>query len=289
MAFLLLRRIATPFQYFYKLMTIFRSYMLVLILLLQSLEVLAADSLNVIRIVPVKARMIAMDELGNTYVVRADNVLIRYDNKGDSTGFYRGVLNGDIGAIDATNPLRILLYYPAYSKVVMLDRMLSEKAVVDLRRQNILSATAVATSSDGKLWVYDPFNAKLMKLDESGEVMRSSIDLRQQVGFVPTPNFLLERDRRIYVSDLAKGILVFDQFANYITILPLKSIERFQAFDQQLVYRLGNVLHSYDLKIFADKELNLPVTESPVKDACIGPNTLSVLYEDHMAIYESPL
>jgi hypothetical protein len=249
----------------------------------------AADSVRIIRSIPIEARMIAMDELGNTYAVRNDNVLIRYDKQGDSTGFYRGVLNGDITAVDVTNPLRILLYYAAYTKVVLLDRMLSELSVIDLRRQQILTSTAVATSSDGKLWVYDPFNARLIKMDEAGEIIRTSNDLRQQIDFVPTPVFMLERDRRVYVSDLSRGVIVFDQFANYISTLPLMPVERLQAFDQQLVYRIGNVLHSYDMKSFSAREFPLPKAADHILDATLGPNTLSVLYQHKLVIYPWPL
>lgn len=267
--------------------TLFK-YLVIVVASLSVQTAFAADSVKIIRNIPVNARLVTMDELGNTYIVRNDNVLIRYDNKGDSTGFYRGVLNGDITAIDATNPLRVLLYYAAYSKAMLLDRMLSEKSEIDLRKQNILSATAVATSSDGRLWVYDPFNARLIKLDESGEIVRNSNDLRQQIGFVPVPVFMLERDRKVYVTDLSKGILIFDQFANYISTLPLLPVEKLQAFDQQLVYRTGNVLHSYDLKTFGEKEFRLPGSEA-ILDAALGQNTLSVLYEHHLVIYPWPL
>ncbi|MEP6930271.1 MAG: hypothetical protein ABI850_09670, partial [Flavobacterium sp.] len=60
------------------------------------------------------------DELGNIYAIYTDNTLVRYNEKGDSTGFYRSALNGDIGSVDVTNPLRILLYYPSFNKVVLV-------------------------------------------------------------------------------------------------------------------------------------------------------------------------
>lgn len=264
-------------------------YLLSGILFLLTAPVSASDTVQIIRSIPIDARLIAMDELENTYAVRNDNMLIRYDNRGDSTGFYRGVLNGDITIADVTNPLRILLYYAGYSKAMLLDRMLSEKSEIDLRKQNILSATAVATSSDGRLWVYDPFNARLIKLDETGEIVRNSNDLRQQTGFVPMPVFMLERDRRVYVADQSHGILIFDQFANYISALPIMSVERLQAFDQQLVYRIGDVLHSYDMKTFSEREFPLPGPQEGIIDAVLGVNTLSVLYRHKLVIYPWPL
>lgn len=248
----------------------------------------ALSPLREIRSFLTDARLVTMDELGNTYIVRNDNVLIRYNNFGDSTGFYRSALNGDIGMVDATSPLRILLYYPAFSKIILLDRMLAMKAEIDLRRRQILSATAVALASDGNLWVYDPFNAKLLKLNEAGEIVRSSNDLRQEINFVPNPKFMLERNRRVYVSDTAQGILVFDQFSSFINTLPIKGVSRLQAYDEQLIYLRGSTLHSYDMKRFGAQEYALPNPEDSIVDAAIGPGTLSVLYQKKLAIYEWP-
>ncbi len=263
---------------------------LILFLLVMAgvVKISAQGSLIAIKNVSLDARLVTMDELGNTYVVRNDNVLIRYNNFGDSTGFYRSALNGDIGMVDATNPLRILLYYPAFSKIILLDRMLTLKAEIDLRRRQILSTTAVALASDGNLWVYDPFNAKLIKLNEAGDIVRASNDLRQEISFVPNPTFMLDRDRRVYVSDTAQGVLVFDQFASYINTLPLKGISRLQAYDQQLVYLRGSTLHSYDMKRIGAQEYSLPHPEDSIVDAAIGPNTLSVLYKKMLVIYHWP-
>ncbi len=67
------------------------------------------DSLDIIREIPMKARLMTVDELGNVYVVRDNNALVRFNEKGDSSAFYRSVQNGDIGAVDASNPLRVVV------------------------------------------------------------------------------------------------------------------------------------------------------------------------------------
>ena len=132
--------------------------------------------------------------------------------------------------------------------MVLLDRMLTEISEIDLHALNIVSPTAVAIASDGNFWVYDPFNAKLLKLDETGKEISSSNDLRQQLPFVPDPVFMLERDRRVYLCDTAKGILILDQFASYINTIPVLHVSQLQSFDQQLVFRKNDTLHSYNLK-----------------------------------------
>jgi hypothetical protein len=259
-----------------------------LLLTIAALEANAADSLLLVASRPMSARLTTSDDLGNIYTIHIDNILARYNDKGDSTGFYRSTLNGEISFVDATNPLRILLYYPSFNKVALLDRQMALKGEIDLRKHNIYSATAVATASDGNLWVYDPLSARLLKLDETGTEMSAGIDLRQQLTFVPKASFLIERDRRVYLCDTAQGILVFDQFATYITTLPFKGVSKLQAFDQQLVFAIGSMLHSYDMQTAAEKTIQLPVGNEQMIDVSLSQRLLAILYESRLALYAWP-
>jgi hypothetical protein len=257
------------------------------LLLFPVLSVSATDSLLLIAARPISARLITTDEMGNIYAVHTDNILARYNDKGDSTGFYRSTLNGDVGFVDATNPLRLLLYYPSFNKVVLLDRQLALKGEIDLRKHGIFSSTAIATASDGNLWVYDPLSARLLKLDETGNEISSGIDLRQQLSFVPKARFLIERDRRVYLCDTSQGILVFDQFATYITTLPFKGVNKMQAFDQQLVFAIGDILHSYNMQTAAEQTITLPRMGNLI-DVSLSQRLLVVLYEARLSLYSWP-
>jgi hypothetical protein len=266
-----------------------RVRLLLLLCILPCFRVIAADTLRTLATRPISARSITTDELGNIYAIHTDNTLGRYNERGDSTGFYRSALNGNLSFVDATNPLRLLLYYRSFNKIQLLDRQLALKSEVDLRNLRIYSPTAVATASDGNLWVYDPVNARILKLDESGGQVSESIDLRQQLSFVPKAAYLIERDRRLYLSDTARGILVFDQFATYITTLPFRNVGTFQAFDQQLVFARGDTLHSYDMQHFSEKLMPLPGQSEGIVDVCLNQRRLAILYLGRMAFYEWPL
>ncbi len=70
---------------------------------------------------------------------------------------------GKIYSIDASNPLKILVYFRDFATIVVLDRLLTVRNTIDLRKQNIYQAQAVATSYDGNIWVYDELESKLKK------------------------------------------------------------------------------------------------------------------------------
>lgn len=240
----------------------------------------AADSLHVLRTMPAQARLMTVDELGNVYLVRQDNSLVRYTATGDSTASFRSVTNGDIGAVDATNPLRVIVYYPSFSKVAVLDRMLALKNEINLSTIGILKPTVVATSADGNLWVYDLFNARLRKIDDQMEELAQNNDLRQQIATVPNPSFLVERERKVYMCDTAQGIFTFDQYGNYINTLAITGVRYLQVYGTQLVYRSGDTLNAFDLQTVRSAAVPLPQRETKLLSAALVRNTLYILYED---------
>ena len=212
-------------------------------------------------IIPARARFIQTDELGNVYIIRSDNTLTRYTEHGDSSAFYRSLNNGDIGAVDATNPLEVLVYFPKYSRIVVLDRMMTPKSEINLQRLNLFSPPAIAKSADGSIWVYDPFNARLRKVTETTTELsqdNQSNDLRQQAGFVPQVVYMQERDRRLYVCDTANGILIFDRYANYLNVLPITGIRELQISGPQIIFQRGDSLISYHTLNFSERAIPLP-------------------------------
>jgi hypothetical protein len=245
----------------------------------------AIDSLYVLREVPIKARLMTIDELGNVYVVRENNSLVRLNEFGDSTGFYRSIQNGDIGAIDATNPLSVVVYYPAYSKIVLLDRMLAQKNELDLRRLNILTSSVVASSADGNLWVYEPFNARLHKIDEQLNELGQTNDLRQEIQTVPSPSFMVERDRKVFMADTARGIFTFDRYGNYINTLSIFGVKYLQVFGSQLLYRHQDTLFSWDMSKVNLNTIVIPEGNRGVINATLIRSTLYVLYSDRLVLY----
>jgi hypothetical protein len=228
-----------------------------------------------------------VDELGNIYVVRNDNTLLRYNENGDSTGFYRSVLNGEISFVDATNPLRVLVYYPGYFKIVLLDRMLSQKNELDLRKINIANATAIASSADGNIWVYDRFNARLKKIDDQLNEIKQSNDLRQEIQTVPSPLFMTERNWKVYLSDAVKGIFVFDRYANYLNALPIPNAGQLQILGSKILYRKGDSLFSWDMDKIKETVIKIPQYDnSSILGAAVVRSRMYVLYNDALNIYD---
>jgi len=238
--------------------------------------------------VPAQGRLLSADELGNLYLVTRDNNLVRYGPLGDSNAFFRSIVSGEIGALDVTNPLRILVYYPAQARITVLDRMLAPKQEIDLRRLGITVPTAVATSADGAFWVYDPLRARLMKFAEDGRILQEGNDLRQELRVAPRAAFMMERNRLLYLSDTSKGVFLFDRFGTPVEQLPYTGLTYFQVEGSNTVfiYRSRDTVRAYSFNTMQDVSLIIPDTGEPILAHAVTQAGVWILRASGLTRYE---
>ena len=121
-----------------------------------------------------------VDNLDNVYVITSTDQLKKYNANGDSEAVFNNVRKfGKVSTIDVSNPLKVLLYYKDFTTIVILDRLLSIRNIIDLRKQNIFQVNAIGQSYDNNIWVYDEGNSKLKKIDDQGKTLLETTDFRQ--------------------------------------------------------------------------------------------------------------
>lgn len=230
------------------------------------------------------ARAMSTDEIGNIYVVYEDNSLVQYNERGDSLTNFRNIQNGILGHIDTRNPLKLLLFYPDFSKIIILDRMLSLKNEIDLRQLNIFRVGAAGLAMDGNIWVYDLNNVQLLKIDDNLNIVNKSDDLRSAIQSFPDPISLEESERKVYLLDATKGIYVFDQFANFLNNIELFHVKQLQVYNSLLVYVSGDSLLNYNPITAASQSLPLLKTDDFIS-ARIDRGKLYLLSKNKLRIY----
>lgn len=196
----------------------------------------ATLNISLIKKLDAKVKDFTTDNLGNIYLLTETNQIKKVNEKGDSIAVYNDVRRyGKIYSIDATNPLKVLVYYKDFSTIIILDRLLNVRATVDLRQQNILQARAITTSYDNNIWVFDELDSKLKKIDETGKVLLESTDFRQVFDSVPTPYSLYDRDGQVYLYDPRKGLLVFDYYGGRKNNFQLLHLTDLQVIDKNTI------------------------------------------------------
>lgn len=176
------------------------------------------------------------DNLGNIYLLTATNQLKKVNEKGDSMAVYNDVRRyGKINSVDAANPLKVLVYYKDFSTVVVLDRLLNVRAAIDLRKQNIFQVTAITSSYDNNIWLYDELDSKLKKIDDNGNLLLESTDFRQIFDSVPSPSVMYDRDGLLYLYDARKGLMVFDYYGGKKNNYQLLHLSDLQVVDRNTI------------------------------------------------------
>lgn len=230
------------------------------------------------------AQFLSSDEFGNAYIVTGDQTLWKYQPDKDSTLSFNRISFGELKSLDASNPLRLLLFYQKFSKIVVLDNMLSPKREIELKKMNLWNVAAMGHSADGNIWVYDESEAKLFKINDLQQKVIQSNDLRQESNTVPSPQSLVEKEGIVYLCDSLNGIYTFDRQGRFLNLLPLRGIQKLQVIDDQIIFFKEGQLFVYQKKTFQLNRIQLPEV-SDVLDVRVERERLFLLFSDRLDIF----
>jgi len=200
-----------------------------------------------------------VDVLDNLYLITPGNQLKKLDSKGDSVAVFNDVKKyGNPSLIDVSNPLKILVYYQNFSTVVIIDRLLTLRNTINLRKENIFSVKVLATSYDNNIWIFDEQDMKLKKVSEEGKVIQESTDWRLIMDSVPSPTRLIDQENYVYAYDENKGFFIFDYYGALKNNLPFLHWKNISVSGNKLAGFVNNTLYSYELKSLLLKSFTLP-------------------------------
>jgi len=211
------------------------------------------------QLIPGDYQQVKIDVLGNIYLITSGSQLKKLNPYGDSLSVFNDVKKyGNPTYLDVSNPLKLLLYYQNYSTVVILDRLLTRRNAINFRKQNIFTVNAIATSYDNQIWIFDEQDFKLKKIDEEGNVLMESTDMRQLTGDAPSPQQIIDSDGLVFLYDSKKGFYIFDYYGALKTSIPFLHWEDIAIGRNVITGFSENHLHTYALKSLSLKNYPLP-------------------------------
>jgi hypothetical protein len=226
------------------------------------------------------------DNLGNLYLLGRDNQLKKLNVKGDSMGVFNDVRRyGKLSIINATNPLRTLLYYRDFRTIVVLDRLMNPVNVIDLRKQNMFQVKTVAPAYDNKVWIFDEQESKLKKVDEEGKVVVETPDLRLVLQDAPIPTRLFDQSGFVYAYDPERGMYIFDYYGAMKNKLTLLHWEDVQVIGTDIIGRKDGKVLQYTPGTLEIRETVIPAKFQQYKDIFITPQGIYVLEETGVKLY----
>lgn len=227
-----------------------------------------------------------VDNLDNIYLLSSTNQVKKLNANGDSVAVFNDVKKfGKASLIDVSNPLKVLVYYRDFATVVVLDRLLNVRNIIDLRKQDILQARAIGQSYDNKIWLYDEVENKLKKIDEDGKKMLETPDFRQLFDQAPMPQKIFDQDQYVYLYDSSQAVFVFDYYGALKNKIQIHGWQNFKVAGKYVYGSRDNKLFRYSIQTFRTEEWNLPDELYKTESFNFSSSRLYALKKDSLEIY----
>ncbi len=225
------------------------------------------------------------DHIGRLYLAKGYELFVYYDD-GLLKYQYSDMSRGVITHLDTRNPMKLLLFYPGYSEIALLDNTLSQtRDNINLNDLGLELATLACASFDNGFWVYDPVSFRLLRYDQGLKITNDVSNVNQLVGAEIYPNQLIEFENWLYLNDPKHGVFVFDSFGTYSKLIPIKGAERIQVRENGIFLEYESKLLKYDQMNFDQVEIILPVDE--FKALSIEKNRLYVMQKNQVLIFST--
>ncbi len=216
---------------------------------------------NLIATIDVEADFFTSDNQSNVYAVKG-NELTKYNKTGKLLYKYSNKNFGNIDFVDASNMMRLLLYYKNFLQIVFLDNTLSlDGEPVSLDEIQYQQAQLVCSSNNNGFWLYDQQNLELVRLSPTFEKTEGTGNLSLLLNLNLQPNMLLEYDNKVYLNNPSTGILIFDIYGTYYKTIPIKNLQRFQPITDWIYFISEKKIKAYNTKTTEEKEFEIPETD----------------------------
>ncbi|MBC7884740.1 MAG: hypothetical protein H7X99_04660 [Saprospiraceae bacterium] len=205
----------------------------------------------------VKPTIVEVDNLGRLYIVDQKNNIINYKPDLKEQYRYANKRGGNVSTLDVTNPFKIVSFSDDFNQIKILDNTLSEISTLNLS-EKFADISACATSNDGNLWVFDPVQFKLIKINNQGTVLLESSNVND-VGLSGVKiTDIREKGNYVLLSDRNKGFYFFDNLGQYMYTYETKDIKHFQFDGNNVVYFTSTGLKNYSVKFKERQSLSYP-------------------------------
>ncbi len=238
---------------------------------------------NLIARIDTSVKFLSVDRLDNIYLITQKNELLKYNASGKFLYRYSNKDFGNDFQIDVTDPLRVLIFYPLFQQIIILNNTLSEISRYTFNRDVSKRITLAATANDNGIWVYDQNNQELHKLSNDFIDEYSAGNIYQQTSVKVQPEILITNSQFVYLYDKKTGILQFDRFGSYIKTILVDSLNQFQINNEEIIYLDNNSLKRLNIQTYNLQPEPLPMKN--IQQAALGNKILSLSTGNQVYIY----
>ena len=254
------------------------------LILLLCLSKSKAQEFQFIAKIDTVAKLASVDNFGNLFVVTPKNEVLKYNPQGKFLWNYTNKTFGDITQLDVTDPLRVILFYPGFQQIVVLNNNLSEISQYSFNQNPEKQITLIASANNNGFWVYDQINRELKKLTNSFTDDLKTGNIYQRNGFDMQANFMVSDEQYVFINDVQEGVRIFDQYGNFVKTAVIEAENEFEVNGSEIYFFKNKKLMGYNYLTFEYKEVLLP-TKSNISNALLRFNRLIILNEKGLTLW----
>ena len=234
-----------------------------------------------------KGKTFTTDQTGSYYEIYA-NQIIKIGKNGQRQFTYSNNILGEISSVDVSNPMKIVVFFRDFSKIVVLDNTLTEQGgVLDLNEVSLEETSLVCTSYNNGIWYYNPLKFQLTRLEHSTKNVNSSANISNILNKNIQPNFLVEFNNKLYLNDPINGVLVFDIYGTYLKTIPIFGLTTFQVKEKYLLYvNQDGQIETYDF-FTLEKSIYKPLQHSNIKTVRLENKTVYIINSKNELIQDT--
>ncbi|MCB0640701.1 MAG: hypothetical protein KDC44_03640 [Phaeodactylibacter sp.] len=200
--------------------------------------------------------LMATDRLQQLYLADSTYHIRKFDKQGRLLFDYSNRALGAPSRIDPFDPFEVVVFYPDFGTILVLDRTLNELYRVNLQDFGYFGIEAVARASDKNIWLFQPLAFQLEKINSQGEPLLQSRVLNEVLPAAPSR--IVEKDQFVYLQVPEHGLFVFDTFGQFVLQIREPGSNEFQVSGQQIFYLKEHQLFSFQLNLLEERSIPLP-------------------------------
>lgn len=196
---------------------------LILILLISSISLpYHSDGQEVREIKKIKLSQnpisFSVDTEENIYLGFENGTMSKFSPKGDAMPSFSLPNQSSITLIEAQNNRKLFFFQRDIQQFTILDRFSAQPRQYQLSDFQLDFVSSACPAPDGAVWVIENNPSRLKKID----MLRKSVVHEVQYNFGDSVFFMKTINNLLLIVD-EEGLLVFDQFGNFLSSLPIRT------------------------------------------------------------------
>ncbi len=230
-----------------------------------------------------EAEMFELDKLGSFYFVN-ENILTKTDKDLTVICTYDNFSWGAISLVDVSDPLRVLVFYKDFNRLIYLDKNFAElRDPVLLDDVEFYNVDVLASSQQGGFWIYDNQSVQAINLTQNLNVNQKGTNLYALTEGAKMINMQISADFIVIETEFHE-IIVLDKFANYYTKIDNLSGAPI-CLDNNILYTLdGSLMSSLNLNTNIKSIIDIPISD--IKDFEVSGSRIFILSENSLITFQ---